>query len=273
MTSAPVDIGLLAKKAGAELHFINDMEPDESGRTFPLKGKQHIWINNDHSHQRKRFTALHEIGHIVLGLPSIHHSNSGDGYYGHGTRAPEEVACDAFAAECLLPYTLIIQDLKGEEVSLSLAKTLADQYQASLGATMSRMAVNCEVSCAFALTREGQIHYVASSKYLREMGGWIDLGVPAPRDSVTARVQNSLDETEAYDEVPTTVWFRNGIQGYELVVEEAIHRPRYNECLSLIWIDETLRRDNAPAFRAEDESPLLEELDGQLPWPGKSRRR
>ena len=273
VTSVPVDIESLARLAGAKIERKDDMALDESGKTFPYKGKHYIWINDVHSYERQRFTVLHEIGHIMLGLPSLHAGAAGSGLFHHGSRASEEVACDAFAAECLLPYTLISQDLKGKDVSLELAKSLASHYEASLSATMSRVAVNCEVPCAFVIIRDHEIHYVTSSKYLREMGGWINTGVPTPHGSVAEQIEHSNDVTERYDEVSTTVWFNNGVRGYELVAEETIHRPRFKECLSLIWVDEALKRHDAPAYHVEDESPLLKELDGQLPWPGRSRRR
>lgn len=74
--SAPVDIELLAAAANAKIKISNDLNDDESGQTFPLKGGYRIIINGNHREERQRFTALHEIAHIVLGLPSQHHGEN-----------------------------------------------------------------------------------------------------------------------------------------------------------------------------------------------------
>jgi hypothetical protein len=48
----------------------------------------------------------------------------------------------------------------------------------------------------------------------------------------------------------------------------------WGQRLSLLWFDDSLRRSAIGSRDADDdEEPLLEELDGILPWPGKSKRR
>src|SRR5690554_1765832 len=73
ITSAPVDIDLLAAAVNAKITISTDLDDDESGYTFPFNNKHTIVINGKHREERRRFTALHEIAHIVLGIPSQHH--------------------------------------------------------------------------------------------------------------------------------------------------------------------------------------------------------
>ena len=57
------------------------------------------------------------------------------------------------------------------------------------------------------------------------------------------------------------------------MTEEAILLREWNQCLSLIWFDESITPVRELWDEDEDKEPLLEELDGTLPWPSRSRRR
>ena len=60
------------------------------------------------------------------------------------------------------------------------------------------------------------------SKFLRERKGWIELGVPVPKASVAERISKSTSSLQDYDEIPADVWFTNGVNGFDLLAEEAL---------------------------------------------------
>ena len=271
--SVPVDIEHLAVAAKAKIKIAYDLADDESGQTTRFKGKHLIIVNGNHSEERQRFTVLHEIAHIVLGLPSQHHGTTlkTDVLLRYGRRPEEEMLCDVFAAECLLPYDSFAKEVADTDISLDAVRSLAAKYKASLTTTGSRFAVNANEPCAFVLSEDGRIRYVSRSKHLIELKGWIDFNVPVPEGSVAHRLMQGGSKIEDYDELPTDVWFDGGIRNRPLVAEEAILLHEWNQCLSLVWFDESLK----PVHEQwdEDDEPLLKELDGTLPWPSKSRRR
>lgn len=272
----PVDIEQYAAAAKASIKVSNDLADEESGQTFPLGARHIIAVNGNHKEERQRFTVLHEIAHIVLELPSQHHGAniSTADLVSYRRRPKEEILCDVFAAECLLPYHQFRKDVEDVDVSMDEVKELATRYKASVTSTGSRFAVNCNVPCAFVLMEDGKIRYASMSKFLRERKGWIDFGVPIPKGSVAERITRGAAETQDYDELPVDVWFTNGVKGFELLAEESLHLQQWEQCLSLIWFDDDLRPAGQSRERHEDdEEPLLEELDGVLPWPSKSRRR
>ena len=271
--SVPVDIERLATAANAKLKVVYDLAEDESGQTTWFKGKHVIIVNGNHREERQRFTVLHEIAHIILELPSQHHGATlkTDVLLRYGKRPKEEVLCDIFAAECLLPYHLFASQVADTDISLDAVKLLAGEYKASLTTTGSRFALNAKEPCAFVLSESGQIRYVSRSKYLNELKGWISFNTPLPQGSVAQRLIQGNSKIEEYDELPTDVWFDGGIRNRPLVAEEAILLQEWNQCLSLIWFDESLKP--IPERWDEDAEPLLKELDGTLPWPSKSRRR
>lgn len=276
ISSIPVDIEKYAKAAKAKINVSYELDDDESGQTFPIGGKNIIAVNGNHREERQRFTVLHEIAHIILELPSNHHGAhlSSSDLISYRSRPQEEIFCDVFAAECLLPFDYFRRDVASVEVSLESIKRLAEQYRASLTSTGSRFATNCEVPCAFVLIEEGKIRYVSRSKYLRELKGWIDLGIPVPKGSVAQQLLGNKDKSQEYDEIATEIWFNDGVKGYQLLAEESVIYRDWDQCLSLIWFDDELKIVNGGNARYFDDSePLLEELDGILPWPSKKRRK
>ena len=273
--SVPVDVEHLAAAADAKIKVAYDLADDESGQTTRFNDKHIIIINGTHREERQRFTVLHEIAHIVLGLPSQHHGSTlkTEVLLRYARRPEEEVLCDVFAAECLLPYHPFASQAAGTDISLDAVKSFAQEYKASLTTTGSRFALNANEPCAFVLIEDSRIHYVSRSKYLNEMKGWINFNVPGPQGSVAQRLLQDDSRTEDYDEIPTDVWFDGGIGNRPLVAEEAILLREWNQCLSLIWFDESLTPVRERSDEDEDNEPLLTELDGTLPWPSKSRRR
>ena len=273
--SVPVDIKRLAAAANAKMKVAYDLADDESGQTTQFKDKHIIIVNGNHREERQRFTVLHEIAHIVLGLPSQHHGSTlkTEVLLRYARRPEEEVLCDVFAAECLLPYHPFASHVSGTDISLDAVKSFAQEYKASLTTTGSRFALNANEPCAFVLIEDGRIRYVSRSKYLNEMKGWINFNVSVPEGSVAQRLLQGSSRTEDYDEISTDVWFDGGIKNRPLVAEEAILLQQWNQCLSLIWFDESLTPVRERWDEDEDKKPLLKELDGTLPWPSKSRRR
>ena len=64
------------------------------------------------------------------------------------------------------------------------------------------------------------------------------------------------------------------IKNYVLLAVEAMLIREWDQCLSIIWFDEDLKpAGQSRDYAMEDDEPLLEELDGILPWPSKSRRK
>lgn len=271
----PVDIECLAAAANAKIKIVHDLDNDESGQTTQYGGKHFIIVNGNHTETRQRFTVLHEIAHIVLGLPSQYHGPklTTNVLMRYGRRPQEEILCDVFAAECLLPYHRFSKDVGDVDISFDAVKTLAEEYKASLTTTGSRFAFNANEPCAFVLSEEGRVRYVSRSKFLNELKGWIDFNISVPNGSVAHRLYRDEANTDGYDELPTELWFNGGIESRPLLAEEAILLPEWNQCLSLIWFDESLRPVRERQDEDENDDPLLEKLHGILPWRSKRRRR
>ncbi len=276
INTIPVEIDRYAQAANAIIKISDDLDDDESGHVVPISADQHIIVlNGKHTDERQRFTALHEIAHIVLDLPSQKHDGklTNVNLMSYSRRPAEEIFCDTFAAECLLPYNFFMEDIEDVDVSMDNIKELSGQYKASLASTCSRFVTYHGALCAYVLVENGIIRYVKQSKALRELNCWINIGEPVVKNSVAYRLINSTSEMEGSDKIDTRIWFTNPITGYDLLIEEAIRIEEWKQCLSLISFDENLDEVGFINEDTDKERPLLEELDGILPWPSKSRKR
>lgn len=275
ITSIPVDLERFAAIANAKIKVANDLADDESGQTTQFKGKNIIIVNGNHREERQRFTVLHEIAHIILELPSEHHGTklTSNTLMRYGRRPQEEIFCDVFAAECLLPYDFFVKDVSDLDISMAAVKELAEKYKASMTTTGSRFALSANEPCAFVLSEDNYVRYVSRSKFLNEMKGWIDFNVPLPKESVAHRLMRGSSKSEDYDTLPSHVWFSDGIRNRQLLAEEALLLREWNQCLSLIWFDESMESTHECCDEDDDDQPLLKELDGTLSWPSKSRHK
>lgn len=267
-TIIPVLIEAYVEHVGAVLRPRHDLEPDEPGWCFESNGKHYICVNAKDREERQRFTACHELAHIVLKLPSEHKELP---WWSYAKRSPNEIFCDVFAAELLLPYKLFKPLVEKVDISLAAVDDLAKRFVASNMATGSRFATLVSAPCAFVLSEQGKVRYASRSTALREANAWISPRMALPRGSVSERVRaggtcDGPEETEA------DVWFDDWDRG-GVLIEDARHLKQWDQTVALLWFqDEEVpppKRDS----REREEELGLSELDGILPWPGKKRRK
>ena len=265
----PPSVKAYTQHIGGVLRHESDMSDEEPGYSFESNGKHFICINEKDSEERRRFTACHEIAHIVLGLPSDHSSMP---WWSYATRPKNEVLCDVFAAELLLPHKLFEPLVREEQIGFSAIDELGHRFVASITATGSRYATVMDAPCAFVLSEKGVVRYASRSKTLREAGGWIPPRMEIPPDTRSARLRTGSKETGP-DEAPADVWFADWRRG-GAVLEEARYLKSRDQTLTLLWFeDEEVPPLQSDTSNTEDDEPLLRELDGILPWSGKKRRR
>ncbi len=97
-----------------------------------VNGQEYIIVlnsNRDHI-ERRRFTALHELGHLLYNKR----------FSGELTPREKEKLCDAFASEMLLPSSTLQSIFKpGEKISTSELKQLQMMYGISIDAIMHKL--------------------------------------------------------------------------------------------------------------------------------------
>ena len=108
---------------------INEPENNFDGLATIINGKYPVIVlNKSFSVERKRFTLLHELGHLLLELPEC------DVKF-------EENICNRFAAEFLFPQNLVIKEFGNKRDSISLRELVEVQkkYGISIRAIIYRL--------------------------------------------------------------------------------------------------------------------------------------
>ena len=269
VSSIPVQVEPFLVVFGCELKVDNGMSLNEPGYCLSKNGKHVIVVNGKDSNERRRFTAFHEIAHIDLKLPSEH---AGSPSWSYAKRSPNEICCDTYAAELLLPQRFFKPLVERAEVGMSALGDLADKFEASFTSTGSRFAATTNIPCAFVVSEGGKIKYAVMSKALREARAWITRGTSLPSSSSSALLRNGQLSKDP-QEIAADIWFNDWRRG-GVLLEEARHLSGYDQTLSLLWFeDEEVPYEPSSDNNDVDEEAGLKELDGNLPWPGRRRRR
>ena len=87
-----------------------------------------IVVNGNFPVERKRFTLLHELGHLLLNLPECNSKQ-------------EENYCNKFAAEFLFPKNIVIKEFGGKRDRITLTELISNQkkYGMSIPAIVYRL--------------------------------------------------------------------------------------------------------------------------------------
>ena len=146
LSGIDTDLSVYLEKVKARLKK-EALDGDESGYTLTKRdGTSTIVVNERERRERQRFSACHEVGHIVLELSSNHREIPS---WSYAKRDENEIWCDMFAAELLMPYDKFKADADKEEPSFELIERLRLKYVTSFSATASRMASVSDYPCAF----------------------------------------------------------------------------------------------------------------------------
>jgi len=266
------DLSVYVEKVNAKLST-EEMDEGESGYTLTRRnGKSSIVVNDLERKERQRFSACHEVAHLVLGLASNHQETPS---WSYAKRDDNEIACDIFASELLMPFDAFKRDVDQEEPSFELVERLRAKYVVSFAACASRLAAVTDYPCAFVFMNSTVVRYASRSKALRELNAWVEMRAPIPAGSVAARLIQEGEWSGEDSGISQDVWFRDWPKGYDLV-ELAKHYPAFEETFSLLWFEqdsgpeEPVQNWSSTPVQEDDE---LRELDGVLSFHKRSRKK
>ncbi len=266
------NLSVYIQKVKAKLKT-EEMSEGDSGYTLTKRdGTSTIIVNELERRERQRFSACHEIGHIVLDLSSNHKETPP---WSYAKREDNEIACDMFAAELLMPYEQFKADVDKAEPSFELVERLRAKYVTSFSATASRVAAVTDYPCAFVTMNSSVIRHASRSATLRTLNAWIVPKSPIPGGSVAHQLVKDSERSGESSDVSQDVWFQDWPQGYDLI-ELAKHYPEYDETFALLWFDgDSGPEEPVNTFSAKplEDDGGLKELDGVLQFSKRTKRR
>lgn len=264
------DIDAYARAAQARIRY-EDLPQGESGMTIQKGSGYVITVNSNESSKRQRFTICHEIAHLELGLPTEHTDVPS---WRYAKRHINEIWCDIFASELLMPYQKFAEKIPADDPSAAAIEWLADEFGASFPATASRYASLVAFPCAYVIMTSGMVRFAEPNAVLRTKGLRMAMKCPIPPGTVAHRLRAARENAIDTGAVAQDVWFENGDSGYE-IHELSRHYGDHDETISLIWCtDEDLPRVELDRFnrRVQDDEGL-EPLDGIITWEKHGPRR
>lgn len=104
--SLPVHLSDITDQLGIKIvgnSNVQELQADERGATLNINNNWYIIVDDTVSVPIQRFTAAHELGHILLGHMMIDNIK----YRTFGKRTEEEQAADMFAARLLAPACIL----------------------------------------------------------------------------------------------------------------------------------------------------------------------
>ena len=205
---------------------------------------------------RKNFTVAHEIGHFVLpgheDADVVCTSTEVSNWSPSGKEFEREA--NEFAAELLMPESVVRQIMDRSEPSLKLIEKIASVYQASLSAAAWRY---CHLTSYRSAIVWSGMEGTSWSKRSEEFRFGVSLA-GAQREGTFANDCFAGCDTPDYPEpVSADLWLdsHNVIAGAR-IWEQSKALPSYSSVLTLLWIKERIE-----IYSDSDEEVGLEELD------------
>jgi Zn-dependent peptidase ImmA (M78 family) len=147
IVAAPVPVERIARRLGVRVKYA-PLDGDLSGMAYIADGVKIIGVNALHHSNRQRFTLAHELAHVMRHAPYLEnevHLDRGslrrDWLASEGTD-PLEIEANAFAAELLMPRTLLDAALDGRAVDIEdddVVGILARRFRVSATAMRFRL--------------------------------------------------------------------------------------------------------------------------------------
>lgn len=264
ITQIPVDLSRYLDKVSGKV-TLDALDPDEAGYTMVTPKGPLITLNAFDRAARRRFTQCHEIGHLVLELPSQHAHGP---EWSYAKRPLNEVCCDVFAAELLLPVTLFLALAKNMPLDFDTVDALRVKFFASREATASRLAATAKLACGYVLSEGGKVQHLVRSPALRQANAWIARGTALPVGSAAQALRAGTSGLGS-ESCSGDLWF-DGWDDVELI-ESSVYIPDYDQTLTLLHCSDQDELDALPRAPArevavDEEDELLKPLDGYPSW-------
>ena len=181
---------------------------------------------------RRNFTICHEIAHFVLpNHGSVKCKSKEIESWSSGINA-QEVEANRFAAELLLPKKEIYR-IVNNKATIEVAKEIANDFRASLTATLLKCSEVTDEACAVVWSVNGKIEWVKKNEKFNLFIPKKDLDNQSVAYKLFQDNLNQHDEKGVYAET----WVSNDDLPSDLEIwEDSISMPNYSGILTLLTL-------------------------------------
>ena len=186
---------------------------------------------------RRRFAIAHELGHFKLahdpGQPSECAEKEFLAWYKN--QKDKEAEANVFAAELLMPESLLAPRLAGTTPGFELVESVAVDFQTTLTATAIRCVELCGEKCAVVCSANSKVSWFWPSP---DFHYWIKPGAPLKGHSYAVDFfykGPDAPEMRRPQEVPRDAWI-DGESMQDSITEQSRPLTSYGSVLTLLWI-------------------------------------
>lgn len=140
---APIHVVPIAHEMGINVYKAEYGDDNISGNIVREDGNEGdsgyaIYVNKNHSYERRRFTIAHELAHFILHEDKIGDGIFDDALYRSGLSNKLEVEANKLAADILMPFSLLVPKIEGGIININ---KLAKEFEVSTQAMSIRLGV------------------------------------------------------------------------------------------------------------------------------------
>jgi Zn-dependent peptidase ImmA (M78 family) len=188
---------------------------------------------------QRRFVIAHELGHFFLHpqtrqLETVDAQQSADWSERQET---EEYEANLFAAELLMPKSLVTVRVNGREPSFALIEDLADEFQTTLTATAAQYVLTTTEECVLvSCANRRRLWFIPSKGFEFRM-----LEDDYIHGHSCAAEVNTLRRHSRSSDIEAGYWlegFRGNHKSY--ITEDALFFPTLQRSLSFLWIHDAI---------------------------------
>ncbi len=205
------------------------------------------------SEGRKRFTVAHEIGHYILpghDGGSICRPVDIEGWKDKSNTKEREA--DDFAAELLIPTSVVTAHLALRTPSLSVIEAIADECGASLSASAWKYCDLTSEQCAIVWSEGGKVAWTRKSS---EFPFFLPNGRPLSRTTYAYNCFLGEKVPGNPEPVPADGWIDSyNLKSDAVVYEESRSLPAYESVLTLLWFKDDVQKRSD--YQEEDDPSL-----------------
>lgn len=183
--------------------------------------------------ERRRFTVAHELGHVALHRDGLRFRREQLDEIEGETAPGMEAEANAFAAELLMPASLVDREFARQIPSFNVVEAMVGRFRVSFTAAALRLVKRSHYSCALALTKGGKIAWLARSSEWRRY--YVPTGVPPHSGTATATLLRGEELTHRRYPTLASYWSPEHRAGDDAELVEEVRHGYGESVLTLLY--------------------------------------
>jgi hypothetical protein len=197
--------------------------------------------------QRKRFSIVHELGHMEMHRNEIKLNICTREDISDTARAvPHDLEKEAnqFASYFLMPARFVKEYYQEVNQSIDSIRKVAQTFDVSLTAAALRFIDFMTEPVAVVFSRAGKIEWFKATQDFLNTDVFVSVGETVGSETAAGKIFRGLSVPDKWQEVKPSGWLRKGEFAADAMIKEwSSSMMSYESVLSILWIDDEIYED------------------------------